>query len=157
MTSNFSAPSAVSTLAPGQTSPPAPRMGHVNGRTWPTSSLRWSFPHFPLSTPPWPGELDASRPGQIWRLTRGRDEWAWGGIYQIICSRPESDALTIQRWSALPGGLDRRRPIIRTGSPTPILHTDFVFFFFFIKIEFKSYGKTKPSKSLQSGMEHTEK
>ena len=85
------------------------------------------LPSFPPSTPPWPGELDASRPGQFWRLTRGRDKWAWGGIYQIIGSRPESDALTIQRWSALPGGLNRPRPIIRTGSPTAILHTHFVF------------------------------
>ena len=84
------------------------------------------LPSFPPSTPPWPGELDASRPGQFWRLTGGRDEWAWGGIYQIIGSCPESDALTIQRWSALPGGLNRPRPITRTGSRTTILHTDFV-------------------------------
>ena len=85
-----------------------------------------ALPSFPPSTPPWPGKLDASRPGQFWRLTGGRDESAWGGIYQILDPCPERGTLTLQRWSALPGGPNRLRPIIRNGSPTTILHTDFV-------------------------------
>ena len=52
------------------------------------------LPSFPPSYPPCPGEPDASRPGQFWRLTPGLDEWAWGGIYQIIDLHPESEALS---------------------------------------------------------------
>ena len=84
------------------------------------------LPSFPPSTPPWPGDLNASRPGQFWRLTPGLDEWAWGGIYQIIGAHPELEALTVQRWSTLPGGPNPPRPLIRTGSPTRLQHKDFV-------------------------------
>ena len=84
------------------------------------------LPSFPPPTPPWPGDLNTSRPGQFWRLTPGLDEWAWGGIYQIIGAPPELDTLTVQRWSALPGGHNRSRPLIRTGSPTTLPHKDFV-------------------------------
>ena len=85
-----------------------------------------ALPSFPPSNPPWPGDLDASRPGQFWRLSPGLDEWAWGGIYQIIGSLPDSDALSIQRWSTLPGGHNRSRPLVRTGSPTTLHRRDFV-------------------------------
>ena len=84
------------------------------------------LPSFPPPYPPWPGDLDASRPGQFWRLTPGLDEWAWGGIYQILGSLPERDVLALQRWSALPGAHNRTRPIIRTGSSTTLHHRDFV-------------------------------
>ena len=86
-----------------------------------------ALPSFPPPTPPWPGDLDASRPGQFWRLTQGHDEWAWGGIYQIIGFHPESDALTIQRWSAISGGgRNRPRLLARSGSTTTLQHRDFV-------------------------------
>ena len=84
------------------------------------------LPSFPPPTPPLPGDLNASRPGQFWRLTPGLDEWAWGGIYQIIDAPLESDTLTVQRWSALPGGHNRPRPLIRNGSSTRLQHKDFV-------------------------------
>ena len=58
-----------------------------------------ALPKFPLSPQHWPGDLDASRPGQFWRLTCGHDEWAWGGIYQIISVHPGRDELTAQRWT----------------------------------------------------------
>ena len=85
-----------------------------------------NLPSFPPPHPPCPGAPDASRPGQFWRLTPGLAEWAWGGIYQIIGLLPESDALSIQRWSALPGGHDRPRPLTRNGLPTTLSHHDFV-------------------------------
>ena len=51
-----------------------------------------------LPTPrPWPGDLDASRPGEFWRLTRCHDEWAWGGIYQILCAHPDNGKLSTHR------------------------------------------------------------
>ena len=85
-----------------------------------------TLPGFPPTTRPWPGDLDASRPGQFWRLTLGHDEWAWGGIYQILCAHPDSGELTTQRWSALPAGLNRPRPLIRTGFPVKITYADFM-------------------------------
>ena len=84
-----------------------------------------TLPSFPPPYPPCPGAPDASRPGQFWRLTSGLDEWAWGGIYQIIGLHPESEALSIQRWSALPGGhAAALRQCSLTGTLCPAPPTD---------------------------------
>ena len=85
-----------------------------------------TLPAFPPTPQPWPGYFDASRPGQFWRLTRGLDEWAWGGIYQVLTAHSDSDDLQTQRWSPLPPCHNRLPPIIRTGLPLTIKHTDFV-------------------------------
>ena len=85
-----------------------------------------NFPAFPPTPQPWPGDLDSSRPGQFWRLTHGPDEWAWGGIYQIVGAHPDSRELTIQRWLALPPTQHRPRPLIRTGFPIKVPHADFI-------------------------------
>ena len=85
-----------------------------------------TLPAFPPTPQPWPGDLDASRPGQFWRLARGSDEWAWGGIYQILTALPDSGDLRTQRWSPLPPCHNRLRPLIRTGFPVMVKHTDFV-------------------------------
>ena len=85
-----------------------------------------TFPDFPPIPQPWPGDLDSSRPGQFRRLTRGPDEWAWGGIYQILGALPASSEVTTQRWSALPPVQNRLHPLIRTGYPIKVQRSDFV-------------------------------
>ena len=82
-----------------------------------------ALPPIPL---PYQGDLNASRPGQFWRLTRCPDEWAWGGIHQIICAHSDSSELTTQRWSAVPPGGNRLRPLIRKCYPIKIKHTNFM-------------------------------
>ena len=41
-----------------------------------------ALPPIPL---PYQGDLNASRPGQFWRLTRSPDEWAWGHSPDNLC------------------------------------------------------------------------
>ena len=55
-------------------------------RTWldlPALIPDLALPDFSPNPVPWPGDPCSTRPGQFWRLTWGKDEWAWGGIFQI--------------------------------------------------------------------------
>ena len=90
-------------------------------RTWldlPLLLPELSLPAFPPVPQPWPGDPASTRPGQFWRLLRGPDEWAWGGIYQILSLASNDHDLIVQRCS--PSLLVLDAPARSRGPVTPL-------------------------------------
>ena len=97
-------------------------------RTWldvPTLFPDLALPAFPPNPAPWPGDPCSTRPGQFWRLNCGKDDWAWGGIFQILHLQPDRDVLTLQRWTVTSSGPARHHTIALFGQPMDTTCVDF--------------------------------